>query len=61
MFSPESFVESGLQYFNDLVNASCFHAAVVVVALLFSKFPTRAHVFTTSARFVHGFNQIDCF
>uniref|UniRef100_A0A914C964 Ectopic P granules protein 5 homolog n=1 Tax=Acrobeloides nanus TaxID=290746 RepID=A0A914C964_9BILA len=56
--SPESFIESGLQYFVDLVNSSCFNAAVVIVARLFAKFPTRVHVFTTNSSFCEAFERL---
>ena len=60
-FSPEVFIETGLQYLVDLVNTSCFNAAVVIVARLIAKFPTRVHVFTANSRYKLSFFALKFF
>ncbi|KAI6234126.1 hypothetical protein M3Y99_00847100 [Aphelenchoides fujianensis] len=49
--SPEMFVESGLNYWVELVNASCFYGAGVVLLKLVEKFPARVHLFTANEKF----------
>ncbi|KAH7702312.1 CRE-EPG-5 protein, partial [Aphelenchoides avenae] len=51
MATPEAFLESGMHYFAELVNSTCFNAAVVILSRVVGTFPTRMHLFTANTPF----------
>ncbi|KAH7701801.1 Protein EPG-5, partial [Aphelenchoides avenae] len=51
MTTPEAFLESGMHYFAELVNSTCFNAAVIVLSRVVATFPARMHLFTANTSF----------
>ncbi|KAI6196551.1 hypothetical protein M3Y94_01122800 [Aphelenchoides besseyi] len=56
--SPETFMESGQNFWIELVNGSCFYGAGVILLKLIEKFPTRIHLFTASEKFKNALDTL---
>jgi len=53
IFSPNEFVLTGIHYFLELVNSSCYYAALVILVRAVATFSSRIHLLTGNLMFVY--------